>query len=332
MGGNLHANCTKNRGKFYVFLWIVLLVATMGTDPLIAQTYISAEPIPTSEIVGQANLATIEGIGYTNLELWSRRLLNDCRIVQNVIDVLSDHRAISTVIPGNTTYLVAAGGFQGVTDPSYVFTMLDSGPVAVSQSDVWVLDNALGYALNQGGTAQFSLKYNPNNPNDFANAYAVVTFQGSLTGEHAGAFFNYLGTIDPALYTGTDAGFTQINLHPFEPNDSMLFLIGDVSTAEFTTGLFKAASTTPDATYSPLDKNGKPTVATAGAAFPGNDWISFPNGDQYLANLVNPSPQLLSDLAALRTQHLQAVTNLLRAINKGNVSHYLNDQFTCPGR
>jgi hypothetical protein len=327
---NLHADCMGNKGKFYVFAWTVLLAATAGTSPVVAQTYISAEPIPTPDIVGQANLASIESIGYPNLELWSRRLLNDCQIVRNVIDVLSDHRAIRTVIPGNTTYLVAAGGFQGVTDPSYVFTMLDVGPVAVSQSDVWVLDNALGYVLNQGGTAQFSLRYNPNNPNDFANAYAVVTFKGSLTGEHAATFFNYLGTIDPALFTGTDAGFTQINLRPFEQNDSMLFMIGDVSTAEFVSGLFKAASTTPDATYSPVDKNGKPTVATAGAAFPGNDWIAFPNGDQYLANLVNPSSQLLSDLAALRKQHLQAVTNLLRAIKKGNVSHYLNNEFTCP--
>ena len=322
----------ETRRKFCVFVPIVLLAATMATGPVIAQTYISAEPIPTPDIIGQANLASLESIGYANLELWSHRLLNDCHIVQNVIDVLSDHRAISTVIPGNTTYVVAAGGFQGVTDPSYVFTMVDSGPVAVSQSDVFVLDNALGYALNQGGTAQFSLKYDPKNPNDFANAYAVVTFKGSLTGEHAEAFFNYLGTIDPALFTGTDAGFTQINLQPFEPSDSMLFLIGDVSTREFVTGLFKAATTTPDATYSPLEKNGKPTVAKAGAAFPGNDWIAFPKGDQYLANLVNPSPGLLSDLAALRALHLQAVTNLLRAINKGNVSHYLNDQFTCPGR
>lgn len=332
MGSNRHAISIENRGKLHVFSWIVLLAVTAGTGPVIAQTYISAEAIPSPDIVGQANLATIESIGYPNLELWTRRLLNDCRIVQNVIDVLSDHRAISTVIPGNTNYLVAAGGFQGVTDPSYVFTMLAAGPVAVSQSDVWVLDNVLGYVLNQGGTAQFGLRYNPDNPNEFPNAYAVVTFKGSLTGERAESFFNYLGTIDPALWTGTDAGFTQINIHPFEPNDSMLFLIGEVPLSEFVTGLFEAASTTPDATYSPLNGNGKPTVAIAGAAFPANDWIHFPRGEQYLTNLVNPSPQLLSDLAALRQQHLHAVANLLQAINSGNVSRYLNDQFTCPGR
>jgi len=68
--------------------------------------------------VGETNLAKILGIGYPSLELWSQRLLNDCRLVENVINVLSDNRAISTVIPANTRYLVAAGGFQGHTNPS----------------------------------------------------------------------------------------------------------------------------------------------------------------------------------------------------------------------
>jgi hypothetical protein len=58
MGYNLHTNCTENRGRFYVFAWIVLLAATMGTGPLIAQTYISAEPIPSQETPGPANLAS----------------------------------------------------------------------------------------------------------------------------------------------------------------------------------------------------------------------------------------------------------------------------------
>ena len=155
-----------------------------------------------------------------------------------------------------------------------------------------MLDNALGYALNQDGTAQFSLRFDPNNPFDFSLDYAVVTFAGNLTGEKAQSFFNYLGTIDAALWSGTNAGFTQIPLHLFEPDNSMLFLIGAVSTSEFETGLYRAATTTPDARYSPLGNHGNPTVATAGAAFPGNDWSAFPGGDQYLVNLPN-SPRLL---------------------------------------
>jgi hypothetical protein len=319
------SRCTIN-----IFACTICLAATVGASAIQAQTYISAEAIPSVDIVGPANLARIEGLGYANMELWTQRLLNDCHIVQNVIDVLTDNGAIRTVVPFlNTGYRVAAGGFEGVTDPSYVFTMVDSGPFPVIPQDVFVLDNVLGYALNQGGTAQFSLRYNPNDPNSFSIAYGVVTFGGALTGEQAQKFFNYLGTIDPALWTGADAGFTQVNLQYFGPNDSMLFLIGDVSTTEFENGLSEAARTTPNATYSPIGRNG-PTTATGGAAFPGNDWVASPNGEGYLSNLVNPSPQLLSALARLRQQHLQAVANLLNAINKGNVSFYLNDQFQCP--
>jgi len=71
-------------------------------------------------------------------------------------------------------------------------------------------------------------------------------------------------------------------------------------------------------------------AAKAGIAFPGNDWIAFPDGGQYLAKLGNPSPQLLSQLAALRQRHLQAVSNLLDAIEKGKVDLYINNQFRCP--
>ncbi len=128
--------------------------------------------------MGTAELAKIEGLGYSTLALWGQRLLYDCGIVQNVIFTLSDNKAISTINPGNTRYGVAAGGFQGVTDPSYVFRIEDFGPVAASASDIFVLDNALGFVLNQGGTAQFGLSYNLSNPYTFPLAYAIVTFRG----------------------------------------------------------------------------------------------------------------------------------------------------------
>jgi hypothetical protein len=192
-----------------------------------------------------------------------------------------------------------------------------------------VLDNALGYALNQGGTAQFGLSYDPTNPHTFPSAYAIVTFAGYLTGEEARKFFNYLGTINPALWSGKNAGFTEIALNDFGLSNSMLFLIGNVSKKEFETGLYKAVTTTPDTTYSPLE-NGTPTTATAGAAFPGNDWITSPTGQGYLSNLVNPSPLLLNRLAALRQKHLRAVADLLKAINNGDLWGYLGDHFKCP--
>jgi hypothetical protein len=307
-----------------------ICIATLiaSAFPAAAQTYISAEPIPSGTVVGADNLAAIEKLGYSSLAVWSQQLLGQCKIVDNVIGTLSAHRAISTVSQANTRFKVAAGGFQGVTDPSYVFAMQDSGPVAVSQSDVFVLNNALGYALNQDGTAQFSLQYNPANPYVFSIPYAVVSFDPNLTGQQAQSFFNYLGTIDAALWSGPNAGFTQVPLNPFGNDKSMLFLIGSTSTAEFESGLYQAAITTRGATYSP-DNHGNPDVATAGAAFPGNDWGAFPAGDEYVANLPN-LPGLVTDLEALRQAHLRAVSNLVAAIGKGNVDDYLQNQFKCP--
>jgi hypothetical protein len=324
----MNGKLTKTRSRISCFAIIVLLVGTLGAHSVTATTYISAEPIPSRDVVGQNALAMILSVGYPNLELWSNRLLNDCNIVQNVIDVLASNGAISSVNPGNTMVRVAAGGFEGITDPSYVFTVQDSGPNAVSAVDIDVLDNALGYVLNQGGTAHFS----PDNARayDFSLDYAVVTFVGTLTGVHAKGFFDYLGTIDPALWSGQFAGFTQIDFQSSPTNNSMLFLKPAATKQQFITGLSTAASTTPDATYVTLNNHGQPTTAKTGVSFPGNDWIAFPNGDQYLAKLGNPTPQLLSELAALRQRHLQAVANLLNAIQKGKVTLYLNNQFRCP--
>jgi hypothetical protein len=320
-----------NRRKFFpCVIASLLLTTTLAIHAATRITYISVEPIPSRDVVGQDALAKIEGVGYPNLELWSQRLLT-CGIVQEVIDVLSSHGAISTVNPGNTSFRVAAGGFEAVTNPSYVFTVEDTGPDPVSEADVDVLDNALGYVLNQGGTAHFS----PDNAKAyfFSLDYAVVTFKGTLTGVEAKGFFDYLGTIDPALWSGRFAGFTQIDFQGSSTNNSMLFLKPAASKQRFITGLSTAASpTSDDAEYVTLNNNGEPTTAKAGIAFPGNDWIAFPDGDQYLLQLGEPSAQLLTELAALRQLHLQAVDSLLSAIDKGNLSVYLNHQFKCPAQ
>lgn len=317
---------TKCRRPFFPCLIAsVLLTTTLAVH---ATTYISVEPIPSRDVVGEDALAEILSVGYPHLELWSNRLLNDCGIVQEVIDVLASQGAISTVHPWNTSFRVGAGGFEGVTNPSYVFTVQDSGPDAVSEADVDVLDNALGYVLNQGGTAHFS----PDNARAyfFSLDYAVVTFADTLTGVAAKRFFDFLGTIDAALWSGRFAGFTQIDFQDSPTNNSMLFLKPATSKQRLITGLSAAASTTPGATYVTVNNNGEPTTEKAGIAFPGNDWIAFPDGDQYLMQLGEPSPQLLSQLAALRQLHLQAVDSLLKAIAKDAVSVYLNHQFRCP--
>jgi hypothetical protein len=324
----LNEMITKTRSKIARLVIIALLVAVLAQQ-VAATTYISAEPIPTQDVVGQNALDLIESVGYSNLELWSNRLLNQCNIVQNVIDVLTSNGAITTINSGNTRFRVAAGGFEGVTNPSFVFTVEDSGPNAASAADVAVLSNALGYVLSQGGTAHFS----PDNSKayDFPLDYAVVTFTGTLTGLEAKGFFDFLGTINAALWSGTFAGFTQIDFQGSNTNNSMLFLIPAVTKQTFITGLSTAARATSGATYSPLSNNGQPTTAKAGVSFPENDWAAFPGGDTYLANLNNPSTQLLNQVfQALQQRHLQAVANFVDAIERDKVDIYLNHQFRCP--
>ena len=62
---------TRRGGKISRFLSIVLLVTILVVHPVTATTYISVEPIPNRDVVGENALATILTVGYPNLELWS---------------------------------------------------------------------------------------------------------------------------------------------------------------------------------------------------------------------------------------------------------------------
>ena len=293
-----------------------------------AITYMSIETVPNRDVVGEDVVVTIRSIGYANLERWSQRLLDQCRVVDSVIEVLRANAAISSVTSTNTRVVVAAGGFEGGTNPSFVFTVKDSGAGSVTEADVDVLGNALGYVLSQGSTAHFS----PDNFKAYAFPldYILVTFSGMLSGDEAHAFFEHLGTIDEALFSGLFAGFTQIDLPGSLTNNSMLFLQPAVSKRRFISGLSAAVEDVkPRASYLPLKNNGAPTTARAGVAFPENDWLTFPDGDQYLAN-VGGSAQLRRELTALRQRHLAAVARLLEAIDEDGVEEYLATQFTCP--
>jgi len=317
-----HRSRTKRPFGLVVAALLLTVVHTVS-----ATTYISVEPIPNRQVVGEANLALLRSIGYSRLERWSERLLSECLAVDRVIEALTAHGAITSVTPANTRFVVAAGGFEGATNPSYVFTVQDSGPGAASARDVDVLDNALGYVLNQGGTAHFSA----DNAKAYAFAldFAVVTFLGTLSGDEARQFFDRLGTIDAALWSGQFAGFTQIDFGTSSTNNSMLFLQPAVTKQRFISGLAAAVATDPRAGYFPLKSNGAPTTARAGIAFPGNDWLAFPGGDQYLANIGGTS-QLIDELTVLRQKHLTAVGNLLEAIAKNRVETYLDHKFSCP--
>ena len=203
-----------------------------------AITYMSIETVPNRDVVGEDDVVTIRSIGYANLERWSQRLLDECRVVDSVIDALTANAAISSVTSTNTRVVVAAGGFEGGTNPSFVLTVKDSGAGSVTEADVNVLGNALGYVLSQGSTAHFS----PDNFKAYAFPldYILVTFSGLLSGDEAQAFFEHLGTIDEALFSGLFAGFTQIDLPGSLTNNSMLFLQPAVSKRRFISGLSAA--------------------------------------------------------------------------------------------
>ena len=97
-------------------------------------------------------------------------------MVDSVIGALTANATIRSVTSTNTRVVVAAGGFEGGTNPSFVFTVKDSGAGSVTQADVDVLGNALGYVLSQGSTTHFS----PDNfkayafPLDYAGITRVV--------------------------------------------------------------------------------------------------------------------------------------------------------------
>jgi len=248
-------------------------------------------------------------------------------VVDSVIDALTRDATVSSVTSTNTRVVVAAGGFEGGTNPSFVFTVKDSGAGSVTEADVDVLGNALGYVLSQGSTSHFS----PDNFKAYAFPldYILLSFSGMLWGDEAQAFFEDLGKIDEALFSGLFAGFTQVDLPDSSTNNSMLFLQPAVSKRRFILGLSAAVADESRASYSPLKNNGTPTTARAGVAFPENDWNASPDGNQYLAN-VGGSDELRSELADLRQRHLDAVTRLLEAIEEDDVEEYLATGFTCP--
>ena len=101
----------------------------------------------------------------------------------------------------------------------------------------------------------------------FVLDYALVTFTGSLTGGEAREFFDHLGTIEPLLWTGQFAGFTQIDVGNSSTNNSMLFLQPAVSKHRFISGLAAAADDDPRAAYLAPKNNGTPTTEERASPF-----------------------------------------------------------------
>jgi len=207
--------------------------------------------------------------------------------VGKVVDLLSDKGLISTTHTLSSSNSI--GGFEGVTDPNYILTY--SNENSATNEDLYIISNALGYVFSQGSNAIWSTK----NVNAYTSTspYVTVTFSSTLTPTIADDFYSFLGTIDPTLYTGTNAGFTQIG-------NSMFFLKPKMKTSTFDSEMQTGVDDTPGTTIS--------AEGTASAEFPSNNWVKKPKGESYLSALGSSiSDSTKCRLAQWRIDHLVAV-------------------------
>jgi len=277
---------------------VALSIALNAT--LQANTYGSVEPIANPDVI---DTTPLRNQPLRVREGFATRLLQ-CGVVGQVVDVLSATRAIKTINNLNTSFSVGAGGFAGATNPSYVYTVIDNGPNAASTDDIKVLTDSLGYVLSQGSA--FLLDADNPGSFDFPANYVVLNFATPPPIAKSAALFRLVGQIDPELFETDTSGYTQFGR-------AYLSLQSDVPDAQFIAGYVQAA-TQFGVEYTPI-VNGVPSLFTGGAAFPGNDWIASPRGEDYLDRIPEQSHRAL---ARIRAFVLQVTREVLRKLEHGN--------------
>jgi hypothetical protein len=291
---------------------VVLSLALAGTG--LANTYGSVEPIPNSAVV---DTRPMRDLPLNVREAFAEKLLLQCGIVDQVIDALTSTHAISTVNGLNTRFEVGAGGFNGRTTTSYVYTVVDSGPNAASNGDIKVLTNSLGYVLSQGSA--FLLDADDTSSFDFPANYVVLNFDAPPPLEQSAALFEKVGEIDDELFATDTSGYTQYGR-------AYLSLQSDVPDQQFIDGYVQAAAAF-GVEYTPI-VNGEPSLFQGGAAFPGNNWRTRPNGESYLAHIP---AQAHAALSGIRQFHLGVTREVLQNLSRGSGDHALQDvtKFKC---
>jgi len=281
-----------------ILLTTALSFSFVGTT--LASTYGSVEPI--------ANPAVIDTRPLRDQSLDVRtafaRQLFQCGIVDQVIHALSSSGAVSTINGLNTRFEVGAGGFNGNTNPAYVYTVIDSGPNAARIADISVLTDSLGYVLSQGSA--FLLDADNTASFDFPANYVVLNFAAPPSIADSAALFETVGRIDPQIFSTDTSGYTQYGR-------AYLSLQSDVPDAEFIAGYVQAADEF-GVEYTPI-VNGQPSLFQGGAAFPGNNWRTKPNGEGYLARIP---AQTHAALGQIRDFHLRVTRDVLKKLKQGN--------------
>jgi hypothetical protein len=269
-----------------------------------ANTYGSVEPLANPAVI---DTSLLRDQPLRVREAFANRLFQ-CGIVNRVVDALSSTGAITTINDLNTHFAVGAGGFAGSTNPSFVYTVIDSGPNAASAGDVKVLTDSLGYVMSQASA--FLLDADNSSSFDFPANYVVLNFDTPPSIARSAALFKTVGRIDPELFETDTSGYTQYGR-------AYLSLQSDVPDAQFIAGYVRAAAVF-GVEYTPI-VNGVPSLLQGGAAFPGNDWTVNQRGEEYLSRIPSRSHRAL---ARIRAFHLRATQEVLRKLD----DHYKRGQ------
>jgi hypothetical protein len=269
------------------------------TSPALATTYGSVEPIASVDVI---DTTPLKDVRLDVRAAFAERLLQ-CGIVNQVIEVLISTGSIKTINGLNTHLQVGAGGFAGATNPSYVFTIMDSGPNAASHGDISILTDSLGYVLSQ--SSAFLLDADNATSFDFPANYVVLNFDTPPALKKSAALFETVGQIDRELFATDSSGYTQFGR-------AYLSLQSFVENEQFIAGYVQAAAEF-GVEYTPIDSMGTPGLFEGGAAFPGNNWVLSPNGEEYLGRIPAVNHRLLRKL---RSDHLRFTRDALRLADR----------------
>lgn len=110
--------------------------------------------------------------------------------------------------------------------------------------------------------------------------------------------------LDIKLFATDTSGYTQFGR-------AYLSLQSAVSNKRFIAGYTRAAALT-GLEYTPV-VNGTPSLFEGGAAFPGNDWVVSPDGEEYLARIPAGAHRAL---ARIRAFHLTVTREVVRELER----------------
>jgi len=279
--------------KTAMFLRVSVLWLALG-GPVLATTYGSVEPIASPDVI---DIGILRAQPLDVRAAFAGRLLQ-CGIVDQVIDALSTSKSVKTINGLNIHVAVGAGGFAGATNPSFVYTVIDSGPNAASHDDIKIVTDGLGYVLSQGSA--FLLDAANTASFDFPANYVVLNFDTPPPLKKSAALFEAVGRIDLELFETDSSGYTQFGR-------AYLSLQSFVPDSQFIAGYVQAAAQF-GVEYTPI-VGGVESLFSGGAAFPGNNWILNPRGEEYLARIPAESHQALR---RLRNAHLRFTREAIR--------------------